>query len=55
MPSDPNWPETNRTVRDQYAEKLEYVKYEFIDRLNYTLAWENEAFAIYEPPENIRG
>jgi len=44
-----NWPKEIKPI--WYPEKLEYLKYELINRSNYSLVWENDLFAIYQQPD----
>ena len=46
---DPDWPKSTWIESNwlNKTEKIEYLKNEYINKLNYTLLWENEAFAIY--------
>jgi hypothetical protein len=41
------WPNTKNVCIESHTEKLEYLKNRYIKDLNYSLLWENEAFAIY--------
>lgn len=44
---DRNWPNSQIDIREEDSEKLDYLKNRYIKDLNYTLIWENDAFAIY--------
>lgn len=43
------WPQYNLAISPVQFEKLQYLKERYIGELNYTLLWENEAFAVYAP------
>ncbi|WAI01187.1 hypothetical protein [Methanogenium organophilum] len=47
------WPEDSPiTVQNPYVEKTQYIKSTYINDLNYSLLWENEAFEIYNLPDS---
>jgi len=44
---DPYWPHSTIPISVSYQEKLDYFKMRYIEQLNYSHIWENEAFAVY--------
>ena len=42
-----SWPNTNLICSNDDCVKLDYLKEEYIKKLNYDLLWENNAFSIY--------
>ncbi len=47
------WPETDNIAIDEDLAKFDYIRNEYINELNYSLLWENQAFAIYGKPEDL--
>lgn len=45
-----NWPNCNLSEAEIGGERLAYLKYELINKSNYSLLWENDLFAIYQQP-----
>ena len=44
---DPYWPHSTIPISVSDQEKLDYFKMRYIEQLNYSHIWENEAFAVY--------
>lgn len=48
---DKNWPHsTPGEIYPEDVQNLNYLKERYIEHLNYTLLWENNAFAVYKEP-----
>lgn len=47
---DRNWPNGNIPITEENMEKFGYIKYELINKSNYSLLWENKIFAVYQRP-----
>ncbi len=47
------WPDTDNIAIKEDLEKYDYIRNKYINELNYSLLWENRAFAIYSKPEDI--
>ena len=45
---DRNWPKENTPMIDKFKKKQDYLKNRFVNTHNYTIVWENYAFAIYK-------
>jgi len=44
------WPRSTKAINDADEEKLNYLKGQYIDTYQYSLIWENDAFAVYRIP-----
>lgn len=48
-----DWPNSNAPIAEENAEKFIYIKNELINISNYSLLWEDDAFAIYQRPDSL--